>query len=68
MSYRRGEQRLVPLQRKNVVETWSALGGSVGVRKLLLWGWRGMVGGCCGGGRGNGVSQAKGVAKASLGS
>lgn len=52
---------------KKVVETWSVLGDEVGVRKLLLWGWRGTMREGCGGGRGNGVSQAKGVAEPTWG-
>lgn len=55
----------VPAEEK-VVETWSALGGGRGVRKPLRL--EGDVGESCGGGRGNGVSQAEGVAEANLGS
>lgn len=55
----------VPAEEK-VVETWSVLGGGRGVRKPL--GLEGDVGESCGGGRGNGVSQAEGVAEANLGS
>lgn len=68
VSYRGGEQRLVALQSKRLWKPGLCCGGGVGVRKPLLWGWRGTVGECCGGQRGNGVSQEKGVAEANLGS
>lgn len=45
-----GGKQIGACVKKKVVETWSTLGDEVGVRKLLLWGWRATVGEGCGGG------------------